>query len=66
MLSCDPPGVNGQTMRTLRAGQSSPWAHAGGAAARPASGSAPSAAANWRLLMSLFPGIDDAPFIDDA
>jgi hypothetical protein len=53
-------------MRTLRAGQSSPWAHAGGAAARPASGSAPSAAANWRLLMSLFPGIDDALFIDDA
>jgi len=27
---------------------------------------APSAAANWRLLMSLFLGIDDAPFIDDA
>ena len=28
MLSCEPPGVNGQTMRTVRWGQSSPWANA--------------------------------------
>ena len=30
MLSCEPPGVNGQTMRTVRVGQSSPWAKARG------------------------------------
>jgi len=26
----------------------------------------PSPAANWRLFIILVPGIDDAPFIDDA
>ena len=40
MLSCEPPGVNGQTMRTLRLGQSSPCARAkvgtNGSVARPA------------------------------
>jgi hypothetical protein len=61
MLSCEPPGVNGQTMRTLREGQSSPWAKA-----RPANGNAPSVAANWRLLMPCSLVLGHAPFFDDA
>ena len=45
-LSCEPPGVNGQTMRTVRAAS-----RRLGQRPRPANGNAPSAAANWRLLM---------------